>query len=84
MLTESNEKQYYVGKKSDSEAKQTRKSRFNLLFNIDNRETNRSGILLIENKMKLKFRETSKKQHNSITENKSEKDQIGKNQIILP
>lgn len=84
MLTESSEKQYYVGKKSDSEAKQTRKSRFNLLFNNDNRETNSSGTLLIENKMKLKFRETSKKQHNSITENKSEKDQIGKNQIILP
>ena len=34
--------------------------------------------------MKLAFRETNKKQHNSITENKSQKDQIGQSQIILP
>ena len=71
MLTESSEKQDYDSTKSDNTAKQTGKSKFNSLFNNDNRETNSSGNLLIENKMKLAFRETNKKQHNSITENKS-------------
>ena len=84
MLTESSEKQDYDSKKSDNEAKQTGKSKFNLLFHNDKRETNSSGTLLIGNKMKLTFRETNKKQHHSITENKSEKDQIGQSQIILP
>ena len=61
MVTESSEKQDYDSKKSDNEAKQTGKINFNLLFNKDSREINSSGTLLIENKMKLTFRETIKK-----------------------
>ena len=55
------------------------------MFNSDNRETNSNGNLLIENKMKMAFRQTNKKKkHNNITENKSEKDQIEQSQIVLP
>ena len=61
MLTESSEKQDYDSTKSDNKAKQTGKSKFNLLFNNDNRETNSSGNLLIENKTKLPSREINKK-----------------------
>ena len=61
-----------------------KQSKINSLLNNDNRKTNNSGNLLMENKMKLVFNKTNKKQHNSIIENKSEKDQIGQSQIVLP
>ena len=61
MLTESSEKQDYDSTKSDNTAKQTGKSKFNSVFNNDNRETNSSGNLLIENKTKLPSREINKK-----------------------
>ena len=73
-MRESSGKQDYDIKKSDNEVKQTGKSKINSLFNNDNRETNSSGNLLIENKMKLAFPETNKEQQNRITENKCEID----------
>ena len=48
-----------------------KQSKINSLLNNDNRKTNNSGNLLMENKMKLVFNKTNKKQHNSIIENKS-------------
>ena len=55
--------------------------RYGELCTIDNRETKNNGIILGENKLKLTFNETSRKQHNSGRANTFEEEQSS---IMLP
>ena len=49
-----------------------------------NRETKNNGIILGENKCRLAFNETSRKQHNSGRANTFKEDQVEQSPIILP
>ena len=52
-------------------------------FYSSDKETNNNGIMLAENKLKLRVSEISRKQHNSSKEKKFKEDQNEQIQIIL-